>query len=256
MKTRTSLFSSAKFEEGATEMRTWTRRMILTAVCLHTLLCGCAEVPNADGPERLEAPKISGPETVTIREGMKLNPEDFFLQETMKTSESQTVTGALDTDHAGVYHATLTIVGKNGGITIWSVRVAVLSASESDEPGSSINARSEDPDLEPEENDTEDSTQGNTRAGSSDQTGKTQKTDTAEADPYAAEKAYCLETYGTWQGTYCTWPTPTPDVSKNENAGRSARSEISGGTTSCWDYIGDDGRSYHECEWVSDWEEY
>ena len=256
MRTRTSLFSSAKFEEGATEMRNEMKRITMTAIWMHALLCGCAEVPNANGPERLEAPKISGPETVTIREGMKLNPEDFFLQETMKTCESHTVTGALDTDHAGVYPATLTIVGKNGGITIRSVRVAVLSASESDEPGSGINARSEDPDLEPEENDTEDSTQGNTKAGSSDQTGKTQKTDTAEADPYAAEKAHCLETYGTWQGTYCTWPTPTPDSGRNENAGGSARSEISGGTTSCWDYIGDDGRSYHECEWVSDWEDY
>lgn len=256
MRTRTSLFSSAKFEEGATEMRTWMRRMILTAVCLNALLCGCADLQDAGGSESLEASEISGQETVTIREGMTLNADDFLSVETMQTCKSHTVTGALDTDHAGVYPITLTVVGEDGGITIRSVRVAVISASESEALDSGINARSEDPDLEPEENDTEDSTQGNTKAGSSDQTGKTQKTDTAEADPYAAEKAYCLETYGTWQGTYCTWPTLAPDVSKNENAGRSARSEISGGTTSCWDYIGDDGRSYHECEWVSDWEEY
>ena len=256
MRTRTSLFSSAKFEEGATEMRTWMRRMILTAVCLHALLCGCADLQDAGGSESLEAPEIAGQETVTIREGMTLNADDFLSVETMQTCKSHTVTGALDTDHAGVYPITLTVVGEDGGITIRSVRVAVISASESEALDSGINARSEDPDLEPEENDTEDSTQGNTKAGSSDQTGKTQKTDTAEADPYAAEKAYCLETYGTWQGTYCIWPTPTPDSGRNENAGGSARSEISGGTTSCWDYIGDDGRSYHECEWVSDWEEY
>ena len=256
MRTRTSLFSSAKFEEGATEMRTWMRRMILTAVCLHALLCGCADLQDAGGSESLEAPEISGQETVTICEGMKLNPDDFLSMETMQTCKSHTVTGSLDTDHAGVYPITLTVVGRNGGITIRSVRVAVISASESEALDSGINARSEDPDLEPEENDTEDSTQGNTKAGSSDQTGKIQKTDTAEADPYAAEKGHCLETYGTWQGTYCIWPTPTPGSGRNENAGGSARSEISGGTTSCWDYIGDDGRSYHECEWVSDWEEY
>ena len=230
--------------------------MILTAVCLHALLCGCADLQDAGGSESLEAPEISGQETVTIREGMTLNADDFLSVETMQTCKSHTVTGALDTDHAGVYPITLTVVGEDGGITIRSVCVAVISASESEALDSGINARSEDPDLEPEENDTEDSTQGNTKAGSSDQTGKTQKTDTAEADPYAAEKAHCLETYGTWQGTYCTWTTPTPDASRNGSAGGSARSEVSGGTTSCWDYIGDDGRSYHECEWVSDWEDY
>lgn len=230
--------------------------MILTAVCLHALLCGCTGVPDADGSENLEEHEISGPETVTIREGMTLNPDDFLSVETIQTCKSHTVTGALDTDHDGVYPVTLTVIGEDGGITIRSVRVAVISASESEEPDSSINARSEGSDLEHGENDAEDSAQENAKAGDSDQTGKMQKTDTAEADHYAAEKAHCLETYGTWQGTYCTWPTPTPDAGKNENAGGSARSEISGGTTSCWDYIGDDGRRYHECEWVSDWEEY
>ena len=221
--------------------------MILTAVCLHALLCGCADLQDAGGSESLEAPEIAGQETVTIREGMTL---------AIAAALSLTVPAFAADTKTMTIPVTLTVVGKNGAITIRSVRVAVISASESESLDSGINARSEDPDLEPEENDTEDSTQGNTKAGSSDQTGKIQKTDTAEADPYAAEKAYCLETYGTWQETYCTWPTPTPDVNKNENAGRSARSEISGGTTSCWDYIGDDGRSYHECEWVSDWEDY
>ncbi len=256
MRTRTSLFSSAKFEEGATEMRNEMKRITMTAIWMHALLCGCAEVPNADGPERLEAPKISGPETVTIREGMKLNPEDFFLQETMKTCESHTVTGALDTDHAGIYPVTLTVIGRNGGITIRSVYVKVISASEPEEPDTSINPQSENQVLDLEENAADDSTQENSKTGSSDQTSKAQKTDTTDAEVYAAEKAHCLETYGTWQGTYCTWQTPTPDASKNTKAGRAARSEISGGTTSCWDYIGDDGRSYHECEWISDWEEY
>jgi len=256
MRTRTSLFSSAKFEEGATEMRTWMIRMILTAVCLHALLCGCADLQDAGESESLEAPEISGQETVTIREGMTLNADDFLSVETMQTCKSHTVIGALETDHAGVYPITLTVVGEDGGITIRSVRVAVISASESEALDSGINARSEDPDLEPEENDTEDSTQGNTKAGSSDQTGKTQKTDTAEADPYTAEKAHCLETHGTWQGTYCTWATPASDPAGNEDAGRHAQPDSSGGTTSCWDYIGEDGRSYHECEWVSDWEEY
>ena len=233
-------------------MRTWMRRMILAAVCLHALPCGCAGVPDAGGSESLEeAPEISGPETVTIREGMTLNPDDFLSVATMQTCKSHTVTGALDTDHAGIYPVTLTVVGEEGGITIRSVRVAVLSASES-----GINARSEVPDHKSEENDAEDSAQEDTKAESSDQRGNTQKIESGDADPYAAEKAHCLETYGIWQGTYCTWPTPTPDAGRNENAGGSARSEISGGTTSCWDYIGDDGRSYHECEWVSDWEEY
>lgn len=256
MRTRTSLFSSAKFEEGATEMRTWMRRMILTAVCLHALLCGCADLQDAGGSESLEAPEISGQETVTIHEGMTLNADDFLSVETMQTCKSHTVTGALDTDHAGVYPITLTVVGEDGGITIRSVRVAVISASESEALDSGINARSEEPDQKSEENDAEDSAQEDTKAESSDQTEKTQKTESGNADPYAAEKAHCLETYGTWQGTYCTWPTPTTDSGRNENAGGSVRSEISGGTTSCWDYIGDDGRSYHECEWVSDWEEY
>ena len=237
-------------------MRALMKRITLATICLHALLCGCAGVPNADGSESLKAPKISGPETVTIRERMTLNPDDFLSVETMQTCESHTVTGALDTDHAGVYPVTLTVVGEDGGITIRSVRVAVISASESEAPDSNINAMSEDPDQKSEENDTEDSAQENAKAGSSDQTEKTQKTESGNADPYAAEKTHWLETYGTWQGTYCTWPTPTPDASRNENAGGSARSEISGGTTSCWDYIGDDGRSYHECEWVSDWEEY
>ncbi len=237
-------------------MKTGMKKKTLTAICLHVQLCGCAGVPISDESESLEAPEISGPETVTIREGMKLNPDDFLSVETMQTYEVHTLTGAFDTDHAGVYPVTLTVVGKNGGITIRSVCVTVLSASEFEVPDSSINAESEDSDLELKENDTEDSTEKDTKAGSSGQTGETRKTDTAEADPYAAEKAHCLETYGTWQGTYCTWPTPTPDSGRNENAGGSARSEISGGTTSCWDYIGDDGRNYHECEWISDWEEY
>lgn len=232
-------------------MRTWTGRITLATVCLHALLCGCAGLADAGGLESLEAPEISWPETVTIREGMTLNADDFLSAETMKTCKSRVVTGALDTDHAGVYPVTLTVVGEDGGITIRSVRVAVISASDS-----GINAKSEVPDHKSEENDAEDSAQEDTKAESSDQTGKTQKTESGNADPYAAEKAHCLETYGTWQGTYCTWPTPTPDANRNENAGGSARSEISGGTTSCWDYIGDDGRSYHECEWVSDWEEY
>ncbi len=256
MRTRTSLFTFAKFEEGATEMRTWMRRMILTTVCLHALLCGCADLQDAGGSESLEAPEISGQETVTIREGMTLNADDFLSVETMQTCKSHTVTGALDTDHAGVYPITLTVVGEDGGITIRNVHVTVLSASQSEAVDSGINGRSEDPDQKSEENDAEDSEKENTEAGSSDQTGKTQKTENGDEDPYAAEKAHCLETYGTWQGTYCTWPTPTPDAGRNENAGGSARSEISGGTTSCWDYIGDDGRSYHECEWVSDWEGY
>ena len=256
MRTRTSLFSSAKFEEEATEMRTWMRRMILTAVCLHALLCGCADLQDAGGSESLEAPEISGQETVTIREGMTLNADDFFSVETMQTYEVHTLTGAFDTDHAGVYPVTLTVVGKNGGITIRSVCLTVLSASEFEVPDSSINAESEDSDLELKENDTEDSTEKDTKAGSSGQTGETRKTDTGDADPYSAEKTHCLETYGTWQGTYCIWPTPTPDASEKANAGGAARSEISGGTTSCWDYIGDDGRSYHECEWISDWEKY
>lgn len=230
--------------------------MILTAVCLHALLCGCADLQDAGESESLEAPEISGQETVTIREGITLNADDFLSVETMQTCKSHTVTGALDTDHAGVYPITLTVVGEDGGITIRSVRVAVISASESEALDSGINARSEDPDLESEEIDADDSTQENTKAGGSDLTGKAQKTDITDADPYAAEKTHCLETYGTWQGTYCIWPTPTPDASEKANAGGAAHSEISGGTTSCWDYIGDDGRSYHECEWVSDWEEY
>ena len=232
-------------------MRTWTGRITLATVCLHALLCGCAGLADAGGLESLEAPEISWPETVTIREGMTLNADDFLSAETMNTCKSRVVTGALDTDHAGVYPVTLTVVGEDGGITIRSVRVAVISASDS-----GINAKSEVPDHKSEENDAEDSAQEDTKAESSDQRGNTQKIESGDADPYAAEKAHCLETYGTWQGTYCTWPTPTPDANRNENAGGSARSEISGGTTSCWDYIGDDGRSYHECEWVSDWEEY
>ena len=85
MRTRTSLFTFAKFEEGATEMRTWMRRMILTTVCLHALLCGCADLQDAGGSESLEAPEISGQETVTIREGMTLNADDFLSVETMQT---------------------------------------------------------------------------------------------------------------------------------------------------------------------------
>lgn len=256
MRRRTSLFSSAKFEEEATEMRTWMRRITLAAICLHALLCGCAGVPNAGGSENLETLEISGPDTVTIREGMMLNADDFLSVETMQTCKSHTVTGALDTDHAGVYPITLTVVGEDGEITIRSVRVAVLSASEPETLDSSITARSEGSDLEHRENGAEEGAQENTKDGNFNQTGKTQKTESGNADPYAAEKAHCLETYGTWQGTYCTWTTPTPDASRNGSAGGSARSEVSGGTTSCWDYIGDDGRSYHECEWVSDWEDY
>lgn len=237
-------------------MRTGMRRRTMMAMCLHTLLCGCAGIPNGSEVEGLKTSEVSGPETVTIREGMTLNPDDFLSIETMQTCESRTVTGALDTNCAGVYPVTLTVVEINGGITIRSVHVAVITASESEEPDFSINPQSEDPVLESEEIDADDSTQENTKAGGSDLTGKAQKTDITDADPYAAEKTHCLETYGTWQGTYCIWPTPTPDASEKANAGGAAHSEISGGTTSCWDYIGDDGRSYHECEWVSDWEEY
>ena len=109
--------------------------MILTAVCLHALLCGCADLQDAGGSESLEAPEISGQETVTIREGMTLNADDFLSVETMQTCKSHTVTGALDTDHAGVYPITLTVVGEDGGITIRGVRVAVISASESEGAG-------------------------------------------------------------------------------------------------------------------------
>lgn len=230
--------------------------MILTAVCLHALLCGCADLQDAGGSESLEAPEISGQETVTIREGMTLNADDFLSVETMQTCSARVVTGALDTDQAGIYPVTLTVGGRNGGITIRSVFVSVLSASELGAPDSSFKALSEDSEAGIKKNNEEENTHEDMNAKSSNEIGTEQRIDSPKADPYTAEKAHCLETYGTWQGTYCTWPTPASDPAGNEDAGRHAQPDISGGTTSCWDYIGEDGRSYHECEWVSDWEEY
>lgn len=66
-------------------------------------------------------------------------------------------------------------------------------------------------------------------------------------DPYAADRQHCADTWGIWQGTYCVWPTPVPTP---------AIPETSGGTTTCWDYKGEDGKIYHSCEWIGDWEEY
>lgn len=230
--------------------------MILTTVCLHALLCGCADLQDAGGSESLEAPEISGQETVTIREGMTLNADDFLSVETMQTCSARVVTGALDTDQAGIYPVTLTVVGRNGGITIRSVFVSVLSASEPEAPDSSFHALGEDSEMKMKKNHSEEDAHEDMNAKSSNEIETEQRIDSSKADPYTAEKAHCLETHGTWQGTYCTWATPASDPVGNEDAGRHAQPDISRGTTSCWDYIGEDGRSYHECEWVSDWEEY
>lgn len=67
------------------------------------------------------------------------------------------------------------------------------------------------------------------------------------ADPYTADRQHCADTWGTWQGTYCVWPAPFPTPTIPDT---------SGGTTTCWDYKGEDGKIYHSCEWTGEWEEY
>lgn len=208
---------------------------ICAVAFLPLFFTGCIEsVPEniIPGKRDLQAP------VAECRDGITYTGH-FNVRSACSISDNQTENPgtafytSADPDQPGQYPMAVTVRDASGNITIMDMTVTVPTPAPKP-------AKPEEKTPEEEKEQAEEKKPVSTAAPAP----VPEKT----ADPYAAERQHCRDTWGTWNGTSCSWPTPEPVPAAPEVP--------SVGSTTCWDYTGADGRTYHSCEWIGDWEEY
>jgi len=212
---------------------------LLVTFWLAIFLFGCAENRSVQN----QAPDVTCKQKYIAPSDTGFNLlEQIDIKPSKKGKTHLSIQGAVDNATPGEYRVMLSAYDDIGNMTIRNIQVFITDLPVQEENELTTENVKVSEIEEPEISETPQPTPVTIAAPQAKP-----PVNAHAPDPYATAKQGCVNSYGTWNGTSCIWPTQEPQVQQTHP-------EVnvpSGGSTTCWQEGG-----MTVCEWVGEWEEY